>query len=81
MRPGFVAYFEPWSPNYRPLTVLAPELGVTETNCVSLSSYTCKKTKEILLLSEEPTLRVERELCNDLRKRCAISWDLCLLVM
>ena len=68
-RPGFVAYFEPWSLNYCPLTTLAPGLGVTETNYVSLSSYTGKKTKEILLLSEKRTLRVERKWCNDLRKR------------
>ena len=66
-RPGFVAYFEPWSLNYWPLTTLAPELGVTETNYVSLSSYMCEKTKEILVLSEERTLRVECESCNDLR--------------
>ena len=76
-----MAYFEPWSLNYWPLTALAPELGVIEINYVSLSSYTCKKTKQILVLSEERTLRVERESCNDLPKRRAISWDLRLLVM
>ena len=80
-RPGCVAYFEPWSLNYWPLTALSPELGVTETNYVRLSSYTRKKTKEILALSEERGLLVERESCNVLRKRGAISWDLRLLVM
>ena len=80
-RPGCVTYFGPWSLNYWPLTALASELGVTETNYVRLSSYTCKKTEEILMLSEERTLLVKRESCNVLRKRRAISWDLRLLVM
>ena len=41
----------------------------------------CKKTKEILVFSEEQPLHVEHKLCNDLRKRRAVSQDLCLLVM
>ena len=51
-----MAYLEPWSLNYWPLTALAPELGVTEINYVSLSSYTCKKTKQILVFSPKNEL-------------------------